>query len=279
MPRHTHGFRSSLFPLASSLLLVLTLAACNNQGELATEAFDNGEYEKAMDLWMPLAEDGNAEAQFGIGYLYDKGLGVPRDTAEAIHWYRLSAEKNHALSQLNLGAIHQEGREDFPADPGRAADWYRLAAEQGNASAQYNLGKLYFRGQGLPRKYELAAEWLRKAADQDHVKAINHLGMLYSRGLGVEEDAERGFALVRQAAERGDPAAQLNLATQYIRGIGTEQDFVEALKWHKIFESHEIPGGGLPLDWVDNNMTPADIEEAERRAADWLAEHSAEPKG
>lgn len=277
MRTRTLGFRSNLFRLASSLLLLLTVAACTDHGKLATEAFDSGEYEKAMDLWMPLAEDGDAKAQFGIGYLYDKGLGVPRDTAEAIRWYRLSAEQDYALSQLNLGAIYQEGRDDFPADPGRAADWFRLAAEQGNADAQYNLGKLYYRGQGLPRHYELAIEWLQRAADQDHIKAINHLGILYARGLGVDANPERGFELVLQAAERGDPAAQLNLASQYIRGVGTEQDFVEALKWHTIFDSHEIPGGGLPMDWVDNNMTPAEIEEAKRRAAEWLAEHPTEP--
>lgn len=272
------GFRSTRFLSTSLLTVLLTVASCTGQARLAAEAFDRGEYEKAMDLWMPLADDGDAKAQFGIGYLYDHGLGVPADSAEAIRWYRMSADQGYVLSQLNLGALYQEGREDLPADLGRAADWFRLAADQGNANAQYNLGKLYHRGQGLPRNNELAAQWLQKAADQGHVKAINLLGTLYTRGLGVEADPERGFQLVLQAAQQGDPAAQLNLAGQYIRGTGTEQDFVEALKWHTIFESHDIPGGGLPMDWVENNMTRADIEEAQRRAAQWLAEHSTEPE-
>ena len=187
------------------------------------------------------------------------------------------------LHSLAFGAtLHyitdQEGRKELPADPGRAADWFRLAAEQGNPNAQYNLGKLYYRGQGMPRNYDLAADWLQKAADQDHLKAINHLGILYNRGLGVEADPKRGFELALRAAELGEPAAQLNLASQYVRGNGPEQDFVQALKWHTIFDSHEIPGAGLPMDWVDNNMTPEEVEEAKRLAAEWLAEHPAQPK-
>jgi len=272
------GSRTILLPLAVSVLLVLMLTACADHNKAAREAFDNGEYEQARDLWMPLAEAGDDQAQFGVGYLYDKGLGVPSDPAEAIRWYRMAAEQGHASSQLNLGALYQEGREDLPADPGRAADWFRLAAEQGNPNAQYNLGKLYYRGQGIPRNYDLAAEWLQKAADQDHLKALNHLAILYSRGLGVEKDPKRSFELALRVAEAGDPAAQLNVATQYIRGIGPEQDFVQALKWHTIFDSHGIKGAGLPMDWVDNNMTPEEVEEAKRLAAEWLAEHPSQPK-
>lgn len=276
MSSHALGSPSILLSAATSVLLLLSIAACSDSGTAARAAYDNGEYEKALDLWMPLADDGDAEAQFGVAYLYDEGLGVPQDGVEAIRWYRLAADQGHLKSQFNLGTLYQSGRKDVPADPGRAADWYRMAAKQGHPKAQYHLGKLYYRGQGLPRNYDLARDWLQKSADQGYVPSINHLAVLYVRGLGVEKDLVHGFELVRQAAELGEPTAQVNLAGMYVRGTGTDQDFIEALKWHTIFDTHEIPGAGLPMDWVDNNMTPEDIEEAKQRAADWLAAHPAE---
>lgn len=269
------GSPFSLLSVTTLALLLLSIAACSGEDTAALAAFDNGEYEKAMDLWLPLADAGDAEAQFGVGYLNDEGLGVPKDGVEAIRWYRLAADQGHPTSQFNLGTLYQTGREDVPADPGRAADWYRMAAEQGHAKAQYHLAKLYYRGKGLPRNYDLARDWFQKSADQGYVPSVNHLGMLYVRGLGVQQDLERGYELVLQAAESGEPAAQVNLAGMYIRAKGTDQDFIEALKWHTIFDTHAIRGAGLPMDWVDNNMTPKEIEEAKRRAADWLAAHPA----
>lgn len=269
------GSRSISLPLAASTLLLLTVAACSDDGRAATEAFDNGEYEKAMDLWMPLADAGDAEAQFGVGFLYDEGLGVPSDGVEAIRWYRLAAEQGHETSQLNLGALYQTGRENVTPDSGRAADWFRMAALQGNPKAQYYLGKLYRRGDGLPRNYELAFEWLQKSAEQGYAKGMNLLGILYASGQGVEKNVDRAFDLVQRAAELGDSAAQLSLALMYIQGKGTERDYIEGIKWHTISDLSETPGAGLPPDWAVNNMTPEDIEEAERRAAEWLAAHPA----
>jgi len=260
-----------LFVVALSLL---TFPACSGGGfEAGQQAFDDGEYDVAMDHWMPLAEDGDAQAQFGVGYLYEEALGVPLDYKEAIHWYRLAAESGHASSQLNLGIIYMVDHDGMPHDLNRSADWFRMAADQGNPKAQYYLGKMYYRGEGLPENYELAFEWLSKAAEQKDPMALNHLGILYLRGKGVEQDAERAFELILSAAEMGNKSALLNVTTQYIRGNGTEQDFVEALKWYTIHEQRGPDATSLPMDWVDNNMSEEEIAEAKRRAEEWLAEH------
>ena len=81
------------------------------------------------------AEGGEAHAQFRLGALYDNGLGVPQDDAEAVRWYRLAAEQGDARAQLSLGDLYYYGL-GVPQDYAEAARWYRLAAEQGDASAQ-----------------------------------------------------------------------------------------------------------------------------------------------
>ena len=55
------------------------------------QALDDGDYETMVALLRPLAEKGDAEAQFRLGYRYDNGEGVAQDYAQAIYWYEQSA--------------------------------------------------------------------------------------------------------------------------------------------------------------------------------------------
>ncbi|MBL0641313.1 sel1 repeat family protein, partial [Aeromonas veronii] len=52
------------------------------------------------------AEQGDAEAQFNMGLMYDQGQGVPQDDGQAMAWYRLAAEQGHVGAQFNLGWMY-----------------------------------------------------------------------------------------------------------------------------------------------------------------------------
>ena len=62
-----------------------------------------GDYATALQEWRPLAEQGNADAQYNLGVMYDNGQGVPQDYAEAVKWYRLAAEQGYATHNTILG--------------------------------------------------------------------------------------------------------------------------------------------------------------------------------
>ena len=144
--------------------LMLTPAAGAAQDfDAGLAAAQTGDYATALQEWRPLAEQGNARAQSGLGFLYKKGLGVPQDYAEAVRWYRLAAEQGNAYAQFSLGFIY-----DFvngvTQDYAEAVRWYRLAAEQGNARAQLALGFLYLMGHGVVQDYVTAHMWVNIAA-------------------------------------------------------------------------------------------------------------------
>ncbi len=73
------------------------------------EAYNRGDYATALRLWRPLAEQGNALAQFSLGFMYDNGEGVPQNDAEAVKWYRRAADQGDASAQLNLGVMYYAG--------------------------------------------------------------------------------------------------------------------------------------------------------------------------
>jgi len=62
----------------------------------ADMAYDKGEFMQAIDMYKPLAEQGNAAAQNNLGVMYDQGRGITKDYQEALKWYRLSAAQENA---------------------------------------------------------------------------------------------------------------------------------------------------------------------------------------
>ncbi len=98
---------------------------------------------------------------------------MPQDDAKAVRWFRRGAEQGDAEAQFNLGFMYSEGR-GVPQDYAEAVRWYRRGAVQGFAGAQYNLGGMYLEGRGVPQDYVQAHMWINLAAaqgDEDGRKA------------------------------------------------------------------------------------------------------------
>lgn len=73
-------------------------------------AYNKGDFATALKEWKPLADQGNAEAQFNLGVMYDNGQGVAQDYAQAVQWYRKSADQGDADAQNNLGVMYADGQ-------------------------------------------------------------------------------------------------------------------------------------------------------------------------
>ena len=66
-------------------------------------AYEQSNYQTAFKLWLPMAEQGDANVQFNLGVMYAKGQGVKQDDFEVVKWFRKAAEQGHAEAQFNLG--------------------------------------------------------------------------------------------------------------------------------------------------------------------------------
>ena len=71
------------------------------------DAYQNGDYATALRELQPLAEQGDANAQYNLGLMYDKGLGVPQDEKTALKWLTLAKRQGVAYSQENLGFLQK----------------------------------------------------------------------------------------------------------------------------------------------------------------------------
>lgn len=84
------------------------------------------------------AEQGDADAQFNLGLMYNNGIGVPKGSTEAVKWYRKAAEQGNARAQSNLGFMYANGA-GVPKDPVLAHVWFNVAGANGNEEARRNL--------------------------------------------------------------------------------------------------------------------------------------------
>ena len=101
-------------------------------------AFDRASLETSLKVWRPLAEAGDTTAQAYVGEMYEKGLGVAPDYAEAAKWYRLAAGKGSARAAANLGFLYEQGL-GVTKDPAQAVAWYRRAT--GSATTAFAVEK------------------------------------------------------------------------------------------------------------------------------------------
>jgi uncharacterized protein len=143
------------------LILVLGLVGPATAAELddAVAAAHRGEYATALRLLSPLAEKGDARAQFDIGFMHAYGWGVQRNSADAVTWYRKAADQGLPVAQHFLGMAYVNG-EGVRPDDAEAARWFARAAGQGFAQAQFMLGLMTLDGRGVARDPVQGYAWL-----------------------------------------------------------------------------------------------------------------------
>ena len=102
---------NSLRALVAVLALVSScMSASASDFAKGREAFRSGDFAMALREFRPLAEQGNSDAQFSLGYMYDNGHGVLEDDVEAVRWYRLAAEQGKVYAQFNIGVMYATGK-------------------------------------------------------------------------------------------------------------------------------------------------------------------------
>ena len=145
-------------PAALALSIVCLTAPAWADFKAGMDAYLRSDYTTALREWQPLAEQGQAVAQYNLGLLYANGQGVTKDDAKARQWYEKAAVQGHTEAQVNLGVLlmyARGGQQDYKM----AVYYLRLAANQGNDLAQRRLGQMYERGEGVQQDYVRAYMW------------------------------------------------------------------------------------------------------------------------
>ena len=254
----------------------------------------------AIAAYTKAAQGQCAPALVNLGYAYDKGLGVTKDNAKAVEYYRQAAEMGNPVALYNLGRKYFTGTNGLPLDwtaaqryleqaseegllsaqhllaqlhhdqnrPTEAATWFTRAAEHGYAPSMCSLAYLFQHGKGLSLDLNRAVQWYQRAAAEDFVPAQYQLGQLYDSGTGVQNSvlAEVYF---RKAAERGHREAQYLLGQYYYRGRVVPMDLAEAYRWWTIAETAGLEVASVARRQVSRILSPADLERGQKLVSEY----------
>lgn len=196
--------------LLAAALLVATAPALSAQSVKAgINAWQNSDYSGAVAIWRPLAEKGDADAEFNLGQAYRLGRGVPTNLAAAKSWFERAATQGHVDAQTTLGLLLFEN-----GDQPEGLKWLKKAADQGEPRALLVYGTALVNGDSVTQDPALGYAYVSLAAEQGLAPAKETLQQLDQ--LLPLADRKRGSAIAHELAK--------------VAAAGTSQKPVQATK-------------------------------------------------
>ncbi|WP_022682713.1 SPOR domain-containing protein [Sphingobium bisphenolivorans] len=157
------------------------------------DAWQQGDYGKAVAEWQPLAQAGDPDAQFNLGQAYKLGRGVKADPDTALQWYRKAAAQGHARAEDNLGLLlFRQG------DRAGAMPYLERAADRGEPRAQYIVGTALFNGDLAAKNWVRAYALMTRASQSGLAQATRSLTQMDK--YIPQDQREKGTALARGMA-------------------------------------------------------------------------------
>jgi TPR repeat protein len=200
----------------------------------AMDAFKDGRHAKAVELATPLAEQGNAEAQYLLGFAYESGQGVEASKEKALEYYRKAAAGKHKDAIYRMSFILLASDKEDERDQARQA--LETAAKDDPEVAARILGEAYLRGLLTPKADpDKAVYWWNRAADAGDILSVLMLARFYEGQFGFPElkDSEKSLAHYAKAAGLGNAGAMAALGSRLLSGDEKIRDEKKGREWLK----------------------------------------------
>jgi TPR repeat protein len=213
-----------------------------NLGKLCVENPEiTGGPANAENWYLKAAEYGNGPAMLELNFLYREGTLVPMDLEKADRMLVNAAMVGDPYAQCCLGYALQPVRLDIHCyfNQAEAIYWFKKSAEQNWAGGQYNLGKCYLSGDGVEKDEERAVALFRAAADQGHYRATCQLAEAYSAGIDQPRSTnDTPIELYKRATAYINIRSWYyktifdRIVKSYEIGQGTPRDIMESIRWY-----------------------------------------------
>ena len=209
-------------------------AEVEGPAKAAMEAFQAGRYAKAVELAQPLADQGNPEALYLLGFAHESGQGVEASKEKALEFYRKAAAGKHKDAVYRLSFILLASAKEEERDQARQA--LETAAQDDPAVAARILGEAYLRGLLTPAPDpDKAVFWWKRAADAGDVLSVLLVARFYEGQFGFPElkNAKEALANYAKAAGLGNGGAMAALGSRLLSGDEKNRDEKKGREWLK----------------------------------------------
>lgn len=232
--------RKTLLPLLCAAFLLPSHAAISlNTEEKNTEvpveavgpmkealtAFNEGRHVKAIDIAKPLAEKGNADAMYLMGFAHETGRGLEPSRDKALDFYKKAAAAGQKEATYRLALILLSSKEKAEREQGKKN--LEEAALKDPASAGRMLGEAYIKGMITEKPdFDQAVTWWTTASEAGDIPSILALARLYeaSKEFPDKVDAKKALDLYQKAITLGDKTAMVAAGSRMLNGDESIRD-------------------------------------------------------
>ena len=276
-----------------SIYIILLLVAATARADMASDAYNTGQFALAAKHYQILSDAGDPIAQNNLGTMYMRGKGIDLDFDSARELFEAAAKQSLPGAMFNLGIMNLRGYGETK-NTYKAAHWFKKGAELGDTEAQFFFGVALAKGEGANKNLPEAKIWFSKAAakglaaaqfnlailllregekqeamdflklasQQDHAAATFQLAGEYLKNVDSVEAQEKAFELMLQLAEKGNKKAQMQIGLMYIFANGTATNHQEGYFWLKEsalqgFEPAQRNLGSLYMQGIGKDPDPA----------------------
>ena len=245
----------------------------------ANRAYENAEYDKAAQLFLPFAKKENVTAQLKLASIYiwhsagstrvQEGIDILKKLAdqnnkeaasrlastynfivrgqkEAAFWYERAAEMGDPEAQYEIGSRYRFGREGVEVNQKKAMSWITTAAENGNRLAQLSLVSAYVDGYLFPVSDQKSFEWLKRLAGSGDSQSLFCMGIRYDTGWGVPQNSKLALDYFKKTYKAdsgsilGRGVPAMVVGAMYAIGRGAHKDTQQAEYWYALADRPDI---------------------------------------
>lgn len=248
------------FHISFLTAVVLIITSCATDSNQLAPSEEKGNKKKLVELFQKEAAEG-----------WEAGLNAHRkgDYELALRELNRAASVKEPRAEYLLGTMYQNGQ-GTKRNIEFAFNLYQRSAKSGFPPAQFALGTFYRKGITVDKDLKIALEWYERAATKEHAKAQLATAMSYHFEKGVSQDMDLALFWYESAAEKGVPTAHVILGSLYQKGVFPYKDNIKA---HSHFDIAVQLGEAEAIQYLDSvmsEMTPEEIEEAEKQTARWF---------
>ena len=195
-----------------------------------------------IEQYKKVANKGNAEAMYQVGYMYKSGKGVAMDKTEAMNWYTKAADKDNLNAMIGIAYTYVFGEVDSNKDYTQAILWFKKAAEKGSTPAMNSLA--YYYNEDEVADYTQSIMWYKKLELKGGGVACSSIGGFYKYGKGVTKDYKEAMYWYKKGLDKTlknkwqgniTDLYYVNIAYLYREGgYGIIQNYDEAIKFYKL---------------------------------------------
>lgn len=219
---------------ADQAAAAIPAAKAEGPAKAAMEAFQAGQHAKAIELAKPLADQGNPDALYLLGFAHESGQGAEASRDKAIEFYRKAAAAKQKDAAYRLSFILLASEKEEERDQARQT--LETAAKDDPAVAGRILGEAYLRGLLTPAPDpDKAVLWWKRAAESGDALSLLLIARFYESQFGFPElkDLKESLAHYTKAAELGNGGAMAALGSRLLSGDPTIRDEAKGRDWLK----------------------------------------------